>query len=171
MASERPLPPKQQAFVREYLIDLNATQAYVRAGFRESRASGACAHTMLKKPEIQAALSVAIAKRAQRVELTADRVLEETRRVAMSDIRKFFSDDGELRDIKSLSDEEAAALSSVEVLEGRKGFRRVKKIKTWDKLKALELLHRHLGLVEPTTVNVAVPVYMLPPGTKGVRPF
>lgn len=68
------LTPKQEAFVREYLIDLNATQAAIRAGYSEKTAS-AIGHENLYKPEIASAIAAAQAQRAKRVELDADYVL------------------------------------------------------------------------------------------------
>lgn len=68
------LTPKQQRFVEEYLIDLNATQAAIRAGYSEKTAY-AVGHENLKKPEIAKALSAARGERSQRTEITADYVL------------------------------------------------------------------------------------------------
>lgn len=68
------LTPKQQRFVEEYLIDLNATQAAIRAGYSEKTAY-AVGHENLKKHEIAKALSAARGERSQRTEITADYVL------------------------------------------------------------------------------------------------
>jgi len=68
------MTPKQEAFVREYLIDLNATQAAIRAGYSEKTA-GQIGDENLKKPEIAAEIQAAMDKRAQRTEITADYVL------------------------------------------------------------------------------------------------
>lgn len=75
MAKERPLTPKQQRFVEEYLVDLNATQAAIRAGYsaKTARAQGA---ENLTKPDIAAAIESAQKNRSKRVELTQDWVLE-----------------------------------------------------------------------------------------------
>lgn len=68
------LTPRQAAFVREYLIDLNATQAAIRAGYSEKTA-GRTAHENLKKPEIAQAIQEAQTERAERLELTQDDVV------------------------------------------------------------------------------------------------
>lgn len=70
-----PLTPKQAAFVREYLVDLNATQAAIRAGYspRTARAQG---HRLLTDADIAAAIEAAQAERAERLQLTADDVLK-----------------------------------------------------------------------------------------------
>lgn len=68
------LTPKQERFVAEYLIDCNATQAAIRAGYSEKTA-GVIGHENLNKPEIAAAIAVAQSARAQRTEIDADYVL------------------------------------------------------------------------------------------------
>ena len=73
------LKPKQQAFVREYLIDLNATAAYKRAGYRGSQAAfEANAARLIGNDRVQAAVDAALAERNKRTEITADLVVQET---------------------------------------------------------------------------------------------
>lgn len=69
------MTPKQKAFVREYLVDLNATQAAIRAGYSK-RTAHVIGHENLKKPEIAAAIEVAMNERTKRTEITVDYVLE-----------------------------------------------------------------------------------------------
>lgn len=76
MASK--LTPRQAAFVQEYLVDLNATQAAIRAGYSEKTA-GRTGHENLKKPEIAAALEKAMAERSETTRVTAQDVLERLR--------------------------------------------------------------------------------------------
>ena len=71
---DRGLTPRQAAFVREYLVDLNGTQAAIRAGYSEATA-GQQAEQLLKKLEIKSAVEEGLAARAARVEITADMVL------------------------------------------------------------------------------------------------
>lgn len=71
---ERGLTPRQAAFVREYLVDLNATQAAIRAGYAEASA-GQQGEQLLKKLEIKAAVDEALAARAAKLEVTAEMVL------------------------------------------------------------------------------------------------
>ena len=68
------LTPKQQRFVAEYLVDLNATQAAIRAGY-SPKTAGQVGFENLKKPEIQAAIQKAQQKRSERTEITQDYVL------------------------------------------------------------------------------------------------
>lgn len=69
------LTPKQQRFVEEYLVDLNATQAAIRAGYSEKTA-GAIGGENLEKPEIAAAIQAEMDKRSERTAITADYVLQ-----------------------------------------------------------------------------------------------
>lgn len=147
------LTPKQARFVEEYLVDLNATQAAIRAGYSRDTAHS-IGHENLSKPEIQAALSESMAERSQRTEITADRVLRELAKIGFSDIRQMFTEGGGLRRVECLDDEAAAALSSVEVVTRRvpgsdrddPEYENVTKIKLWDKRAALVDIGRHLGM-------------------------
>ena len=72
------LTPKQSLFVREYLVDLNATQAAIRAGYSQKTA-GSQAHDLLKKPEIQESIAHGATDRAKSVEITTEYVLSTIR--------------------------------------------------------------------------------------------
>lgn len=69
------MTPKQEAFVREYLIDLNGAAAARRAGYKARNADD-LAVQLLRKTQVKAAIQAAMAKRAERVEITADQVLK-----------------------------------------------------------------------------------------------
>lgn len=75
------LTPKQQRFVEEYIVDLNATQAAIRAGYSERRASE-IGYQLLQKTTVQEAISAAQQARSERTELTQDWVIEKLRREA-----------------------------------------------------------------------------------------
>lgn len=81
------LNPKQQRFVDEYLVDLNATQAAIRAGYSVDTA-GSIGHENLKKPEIQLAITEARKLQQERTGITADKVLLEIASIAMADARE-----------------------------------------------------------------------------------
>lgn len=83
----RPLTPKQQRFIDEYLVDLNASQAAIRAGYSARRAD-AIGYENLRKPEIAAAIRDAQAARSERTGITADRVLAELWSIATADYRE-----------------------------------------------------------------------------------
>ena len=136
------LTPKQQRFVEEYLVDLNATQAAIRAGYSEKSAARISVE-LLNKTQVQKSIEKAQAKRAERTEVTADRVVTELAKIAFADPRDLmeWGPDGlVLKDCRTIPDAAAAAVS--EVSESNDGI----KLKKLDKLKALELLGRHLGM-------------------------
>lgn len=108
------LNEKQARFVAEYMIDLNATQAATRAGY-SAKTAYAIGHELLKKPEIQAALTAAMDDRSERTQITADRVLEELARIGFADIRKLFDEDGSLRDVADMDPDTVAAIASIEL--------------------------------------------------------
>lgn len=140
--SARKLSPKQAAFVAEYLIDLNATQAAIRAGYSEKSADKIGAQ-LLGKTRVREAIEKSQAKRTERTEVTADRVVTELAKIAFADPRDLmeWGPDGlMLKDCRIIPDVAAAAVA--EVSEGKDGM----KLKKLDKLKALELLGRHLGM-------------------------
>lgn len=72
--TDRPLRPKQEAFVREYLVDLNATQAAIRAGYSEKTAA-AIGYENLRKPQIAKEVQRLFEERSAKVEVTSDYVL------------------------------------------------------------------------------------------------
>lgn len=81
-AFKRPLTPKQEMFVREYLIDLNATQAAIRAGY-SAKTARQIGEENLSKPDIAAAVQAGMNKRAEKALITADEVLANIKRLAM----------------------------------------------------------------------------------------
>lgn len=147
------LTAKQRQFVSEYLIDLNATQAAVRAGYSVNRAD-AMGHENLRKPEIAQAVQEAMKARSDRTEVTADRVLAEYAKLAFLDPRRFYTTTGGLIPVHDLPADVAAALSGMEVTveragkdeDGNQGFADVTKIKFVDKKGALDSVARHLGM-------------------------
>lgn len=156
------LTDKQEAFCKEYLIDFNATQAAIRAGYSEKTAYNA-GWQNVKKCEIQERLTELKNKRAERVEITQDRVLEELAYIAFFDIRKLFDDEGNLIPISKLDEQTARAIAAVDVseqaatkdlnlnltkgeIETASVRNYLKKIKALDKKAALELLGKHLGM-------------------------
>jgi len=151
------LTPKQQRFVDEYLIDLNATQAAIRAGYSEKGAA-VTASKLLINAKVQETVQAARQKRASRTEITADRVLTEIARLAFFDIRRLVDNDGKPIPMQELDDDTAAAIAGLDLVEyyevndeGKKVFAGwVKKYKLADKKGSLELLGRHLGLFEKT---------------------
>lgn len=155
------LTAKQNCFVQEYLVDLNATQAATRAGYSEKTAYSA-GQRLLKNVEIQKAITAAKSKRSSRTEITADRVLQELARIGFADIRNAVAwgrspvdteaDEAqpnklgiypvELMPSNQMDDDTAAAVSEVSLT--KTGI----KIKLHDKLGALEKIGKHLGMFD-----------------------
>jgi len=151
----RKLTPKRKRFVDEYLVDLNATRAAIRAGYSRKTAA-VIATKMLRFPNVAAAIKHRIGAREQRTEITQDRVLKELARIAFFDIRKLYDEDGSLKRPTDLSDEAAAVLAGVDVVEMADGAKShvpmyTKKAKVFDKTTALTLAMRHLGMLTDKT--------------------
>lgn len=142
------LTPKQETFVREYLIDLNSTQAAIRAGY-SAKTAKVMGCENLTKPDIQEAIQKAMADRSEKTNITAERVLNEIAKLAFFDPRKMFDDAGEPIHVSQLDDDTAAAIAGLEVVtkgNDEIGYASVMKVKLADKSKNLELLGRHLKL-------------------------
>lgn len=137
---------KQKRFVEEYLIDLNATQAAIRAGYSPDTA-GSIGNENLKKPEICACVEKAMAERSKRTGVCADRVVQELAKIAFLNLRDVI-DPKTAAVREDASDEDTAALQSIKVkkLYSETGESIEREAKAADKLKALELLGRHLGM-------------------------
>lgn len=136
---------KQKRFCEEYLIDLNATQAAIRAGYSPDSARQSGADNM-KNPYIRAHIDRTMAERSKRTGVNADRVVRELAKIAFVNASDVIdADDATLK--ADAVPEDLAAIQSVKVKTfGEDGLER--EIKLADKLKALELLGKHLGMFE-----------------------
>lgn len=145
------LTPKQARFCEEYLIDLNATQAAIRAGYSGKTAYKIGAEN-LSKLQIQEYLSTKINDRSARTEITADNVLKEIAKLAFADLRHIFNEHGQLLPVHQLPPAVSASISSVKVktfvIPGTDPVEveHVTEIKLWDKGANLERLGKHLKL-------------------------
>jgi len=137
------LTRKQQMFVKEYLVDLNATQAAIRAGY-SAKTANRIASENLAKPVIAEAIQSAMKERSARIEITADGVLQELAKLAFVNIQDFYDEAGSLKEISALPRDVAAALSSVKI--NLTEACAVQEIKVYDKGANLERLGRHLKL-------------------------
>ena len=143
---------KAKRFAEEYLVDLNATQAAIRAGYAPGSA-GVTGSKLLKSANVKSIVDAAMKERGERTSITADAVLQELWRIARSDITKALDGRGCLLPIGEMPPEAKAAIASLdteEVFEGQ-GEERVqvgvsRKLRNWDKTKALELVGKHLGM-------------------------
>ena len=149
------LTKKNEVFCKEYLIDLNATQAAIRAGYSVDSA-GSIGSELLKKPEIRARVGKEMADRSKRVGINADRVLRELGRIA-------FVNPDDLIDLSTATVKPGASPDDLSAIAGVKvkyvphndfdenGDPVVedaieREVRLHDKLKALELCGRHLGM-------------------------
>lgn len=149
------LTAKQQRFIDEYLVDFNATQAALRAGYSKKTAAFIGAQN-LKKLQIQAEIARRQRDLQKRTEVSQDRVVKELMRVAFADMADYaqvqpytvVNEDGievvkqlvTFTKTSALTDDQRAAVASIK--QGANGI----EVKLWDKLKALELLGRHIGM-------------------------
>ena len=153
----------QKRFCDEYLIDLNATRAYKVAypNCKKDDSARKSGSRLLTIVDIQEYISEKVKEREKRTEVTQDMVIRELSRIAFLDIRKLYNESGGLKNIQDIDDETIKAISSLETLEEYDGYGEDKKqigntqkVKLLDKLKALELLGRHLGMFkEKVDVN------------------
>lgn len=140
----------QQRFVEHYLVTLNAAKSARLAGYSHNNA-GEQGYQLLRYPSISKALRKAMARRAKRLEITSDNILREIARIAFSDIRsimEFDSNSVKVKDSSKIHSDAAAAIQSVEHhrTEGEKSSSSTVKVKLHDKIRALDLAGRHLGL-------------------------
>ena len=146
------LNEKQKRFVSEYIIDLNAKQAAIRAGYSPKGAEPQ-ASRLLSNAKIQVEIAKAMEDRGKRTGITQDRVLAELSAIAFAKATDYVevADNGsvKIKPTAELTDEQKKAIASIK--EGANGI----EIKLTDKTKALEMLSRHLGLFnDKLNVNV-----------------
>lgn len=146
------LTPKQQQFILEYTIDLNATQAAIRAGYSEKVAT-VIGYENLTKPHISAAIQSAIYDRMTRAKINADYVLTRLVEIDQMDCKDILNDDGSLKPIRDWPKIWRQFVSGVDVSEivsGAGDDKQIvgvlKKIKWPDKIKNLELIGRHVNV-------------------------
>jgi phage terminase small subunit len=138
----------QQRFVQEYVIDMNAVQAAIRAGYSPDSAP-ATAYRLMADPDIAEAIQLAASKKLAAIEergITGDRVLAEFSKICMADLRKILRSDGSMLPMDEWPDEMAGAVSSLKMTEKRDGSKTVE-IKIWDKIGALTAMAKHYGLL------------------------
>jgi len=144
------LTDKQKRFCREYVIDSNGTQAAIRAGYSKKTAD-VQAVRLLGKVKVKNLVKELQQKVAGKLEITAERTIAEIARIAFGNVPSLFNQDGTLKKFSELTSDQIALFSSIESDEKNIGSKRTgitKKIKVWDKTKALEMLAKHFGLFE-----------------------
>ena len=154
--------PKQKRFIEEYLIDLNVTQAAIRAGYSPDTAKDIGCQN-LAKLNISAAISRAMAERSRRTGINQDRVIMELARIAFANIADFTDiENGAI--LPHASPDDTAAIQSVKVknIPTKDGGEMVEReIRLYDKIRALELLGKHLGMWnDKMNLSVNLPVFI-----------
>lgn len=146
---------RRMAFAYAYIANgKNGTEAAKTAGF-SPKTAGSKANQLLKLVDVQQIIADATAKAAGIAGLSVERTLRELARIAYSDVRKLYDEDGNLIPVQNLDDDVAATVSSIEHVEefSGKGNERelvgyTKKLKVWDKKGALDMAMKFHGLYE-----------------------
>lgn len=143
------LTDKQEKFCSEYLIDLNGTQAAIRAGYSEKTANEQAAR-LLANVSIINRLSELRKPLAEKVGITQEMVLNELAKVGFSNLKDYLSDDLDVNNLSDIDTNKAGAIASlkknVTTFEGGESV--TTEIKLHDKIKSLELIGKHLGFFE-----------------------
>ncbi len=148
------MTPRQQRFVEEYLVDLNATQAAIRAGYS---AKSACeqASVLLRNPKVAAAVAARASRVTRKAEVTVERVLDELETLGFSDIGEILDFSGDrlcLRSPSAIPERARRAISAVKVKRYVEGHGEeaqtveVTEFKLWSKDAALEKLGKYLKM-------------------------
>lgn len=156
------LNEKQKRFCEEYLIDLNATQAAIRAGYSVKTANEQGSQ-LLAKLSVQEEISAKMAERSKRTGVNQDRIVQELARLAFCNLTDVVDRDGKIRD--SATEDDLACIESMKVKKTSIGNgenisdSEEREVKIYSKLKALELLGKHLGMWrDKQDINIALPV-------------
>lgn len=163
---------KQIQFAHEYLVDFNGTQAAVRSGY-SAKTANEQAVRLLANVSIQELIKELQTQQQKRTNVTADMVINELAKIAFSDISRIFTPDNAIKAVNLMDEKDTAAIASVEVDETVKiddaGENFVtgatKKVKLWDKLKALDALGKHFGIFEKDNKQkeaASVTIFQLP---------
>ncbi len=141
--NSKKLTLKQAKFVEEYLVDFNGTQAAIRAKYSPKTAY-VIAQENLKKPAIIKEIQRKQEEIRANLEVTPEKVIAEFAKVAFHDVAGIYNDDGSLKTIKEIDSNTRASITRLKA--NNKG--RIISVRTYDKVKALESLAKHLGLFE-----------------------
>lgn len=141
------LNAKQKRFVDEYLIDLNATQAAIRAGYKKTEYTDTNANKLLENTRIREAIDKAMAERSKRTGINQDRVIQELARIAFVNPQNVINaEDGSVKEDATEDDLACIQAVKVKTMSGDKGYSEEREVRLNDKMKALELLGKHLGM-------------------------
>ena len=166
MAISSKLTPRARRFVEEYLVDHNATQAIVRAGFTGTRPDIA-ASKLMAVPAVAEHVEKRVQDKLRGAGVRADRVLQELAAIAFSDASAIFDQNGNIKPASKWDEATRAALAGIEVERTTRhgdSATEIAKVKRWDKLRALELIGKHLAMfVDRTELTGKDGVPLAPP--------
>ena len=149
---------RQDVFVEEYLVDLNATQAAIRAGYSVKTANEQ-ASRLLANVKVQTQIAKAMAERSKRTGINQDRVVLELAKIALVKMTDIVTADGKIRE--DASEDDLSCIESIKYKHSDTdtGCSEEREIKIASKIKALELLGKHLGMWnDKIDLNVTLPV-------------
>lgn len=154
---------KRHRFVAEYLKDLNATQAAIRAGYAKKGAKDQ-AYQLMQLPEVAQAIEQAMGDRSKRLKVDADYVLNRLVEIDQLDVIDILNDDLTLKPLSEWPKAWRLSLSGMDITEigkatvdAQAAMAFLKKIKWPDKVRNLELLGKHVNVnafKEQVEVNV-----------------
>lgn len=152
MADDK-LTGKQEAFCNEYLVDLNGTKAAIRAGYSETSAAEVASQN-LRMSNIQERITQLRQQTGKAYNITRERIAQELAMIAFGDTRILFDENGALKSPENWSDEGRIISSYEESLtefgdEKTGGTKTTKKVRQWDKNKAIDSLNRLMGYNAP----------------------
>jgi phage terminase small subunit len=136
------LPPMQRLFVVEFLVDLNATQAAIRAGY-SAKTAEQIGYQLLQKTSVQSAIQEAMRAREKRIELSQDLVVQQLAKIAFADIKDVVTWERGLIQVRPSDEVDGTILAEISETVNDSGF--TKKIKLNDRMRALMKLYDHLS--------------------------
>lgn len=149
---------KEERFVHEYLVDMNATQAAIRAGYSKKTA-GAIGHEFLKKPKIQEAIEKARHQALLRADLSLDSLINELKRMGFWSIKDFVDEGNTIKDVSKLPREclvPVVGIKTTERFDPDGHPVKTVELKLADKRAAVVDLVRHLGGFEKDNAQKTV---------------
>lgn len=167
------LTPKERRFVDEYITHLNATKAAIAAGYAKGSARQTASRIM-SIDYIKAAVKAGMDELARETRVTAYMIIDELKKIALSDIGEAFNENGTLLPFSTMPEDVRKAISGVDVEELFEGFGQdrtwtgyTKKLRFWPKDRALELLGKHLGTFKPDDSDKPIRTFTLNYNVKG----
>jgi phage terminase small subunit len=153
----------EEKFVNEFMIDFQPKAAAIRAGYQEKSAASTAYH-LLNRPDIADRIQYLRERMVAKFEVDRDMIVSELAKIAFADPRNFFDERGNMKEIYELDDISAASLMGLEIEElfagngnNRIKIGQIKKLKRWDKVKALDVLCKIFGYYAPIKVDPTTP--------------